>query len=183
MSKRGEKCPHCGGDIIDILVIDGRDERFSFLGLDGIITASCCPICVTLSEGISNRFSLDGTNEILEYDGENENYFREDIIDEMVNNRFIVSAKEKPLFYGAFTDDVNTIGGFGNWIQDWEYRECPECGKKMKYLAQIHWDTIMDSAEGTLYIEICPNCKIVTEDLLIGYKIGNIESVQNAERK
>ena len=67
--KRGEKCPHCGGEIIDILVIDGRDERFSFLGLDGIITASCCPNCVTLSEGISNRFSLDGTNEILEYEG------------------------------------------------------------------------------------------------------------------
>ena len=160
--KRGEKCPHCGGEIIDILVIDGRDERFSFLGLDGIITASCCPNCVTLSEGISNRFNLDGTNEILEYDGEEENYFREDIIDEMVNNRFVVSTKEKPLFYGAFTDDVNTIGGFGNWIQDWEYRECPECGKKMKYLAQIHWNTIMDSAEGTLYIEICPDCKIIT---------------------
>ena len=148
--------------IIDILVIDGRDEKFSFLGLDGIITASCCPNCVTLSEGISNRFNLDGTNEILEYDGEEENYFREDIIDEMVNNRFVVSDKEKPLFYGAFTDDVNTIGGFASWVQDWEYRECPECGKKMKYLAQIHWDTIMDSAEGTLYIEICPECKIIT---------------------
>ena len=160
--KRGEKCPHCGGEIIDILVIDGRDERFSFLGLDGIITASCCPNCVTLSEGISNRFSLDGANEILEYEGEEENYFRDEIIDEMVNNKFVVSDKEKPLFYGAFTDDVNTIGGFANWIQDWEYRECPECGKKMKYLAQIHWDTIMDCAEGTLYIEICPDCKIIT---------------------
>ena len=147
--KRGEKCPHCGGEIIDILVLDGRDEKFSFLGLDGIITASCCPNCVTLSEGISNRFNLDGTNEILEYDGE-ENYFRENIIDEMVNNRFVLSDTEKPLFYGTFTDDINTIGGFANWIQDWEYRECPECGKKMKYLAQIHWDTIMDSAEGTL---------------------------------
>ena len=132
------------------------------LGLDGVITASCCPNCVTLSEGISNRFNFDGTNEILEYDGEDENYFREDIIDEMVNNKFIVSDKEKPLFYGAFTDDVNTIGGFGNWVQDWEYRECPECGKKMKYLAQIHWDTIMDCAEGTLYIKICPDCKIIT---------------------
>lgn len=160
--KRGEKCPHCGGEMLDILVIDGRDERFSFLGLDGIITVSCCPNCVTLNEGISAKFNLDGTSEVLEYEGEEENYFDEKIIDEMVNNKFVVSSKERPLFYGAFKDDVSTIGGFASWVQDWEYRECPNCKKKMKYLAQIHWDTLIDSAEGTLYIEICPDCKIVT---------------------
>ena len=97
---------------------------------------------------------------MLDYEGEEENYFSEDIIDEMVNNKFVVSMKEKTLFYGAFGDDVSTIGGFASWVQDWEYRECPECGKKMKYLAQIHWDTIMDSAEGTLYIEICQIVKL-----------------------
>lgn len=160
--KRGEKCHHCGGEMLDILVIDGRDERFSFLGLDGIITVSCCPNCVTLSEGISTKFNLDGTSEVLEYEGEEENYFDEKIIDEMVENKFVVSSKERSLFYGAFKDDVSTIGGFASWVQDWEYRECPNCKKKMKYLAQIHWDTLIDSAEGTLYIEICPDCKIVT---------------------
>lgn len=160
--KRGEKCPHCGCEMIDILVIDGRDEKFSFLGLDGIITASCCPNCVTLSEGISNKFNLDGTSEILEFEGEEENYFNNETINKMTENKFIVSDKEKSLFYGSFESDVSTIGGFANWVQDWEYRECPECGKKMKYLAQIHWDTIIDSAEGTLFIEICPDCKIIT---------------------
>ena len=34
--------------------------------------------------------------------------------------------------------------------------------KKMKYLAQIHWDTIEECAEGTLYIEICPDCRMIT---------------------
>ena len=80
----------------------------------------------------------------------------------MVENKYVVSEKERSLFYGAFNDDINTIGGFANWVQDWEYRECPECGKKMKYLAQIHWDTMIDSAEGTLFVEICPDCKIIT---------------------
>lgn len=56
--------------MLDILVIDGRDERFSFLGLDGIITVSCCPNCVTLCEGISTKFNLDGTSEVLDYEGE-----------------------------------------------------------------------------------------------------------------
>ena len=160
--KRGEKCPHCGCELVDILVLDGRDPRFSFLGIDGIITASCCPNCVTLSEGISSRFTPDGKSEILEFEGIEENYFSDEVVNKMAENRFVVSEKERPLFYGAFNDDVNTIGGFASWVQDWEYRECPECGKKMKYLAQIHWDTVEDCAEGTLYIEICPDCRIIT---------------------
>ncbi len=161
--KRGEKCPHCGCELVDILIIDGKDERFSFLGIDGIITASCCPNCITLAaDGISNRFSLDGKNEILEFEGMEENYYRDEEIESMINNYFVVSEKERSLFYGAYGDDVNTIGGYASWVQDWEYRECPECGKKMKYLAQIHWDTINDCAEGTLYIEICPDCRIIT---------------------
>ena len=32
----------------------------------------------------------------------------------------------------------------------------------MKYLAQIQWDTLMDGTEGTLYIELCPDCHIVS---------------------
>lgn len=39
---------------------------------------------------------------------------------------------------------------------------CPHCGKPMKYLAQIQWDTLFDGTEGTLYIEFCPDCKIVS---------------------
>lgn len=31
--KRGEKCPHCGCELVDILVIDGRDERLAFWDL------------------------------------------------------------------------------------------------------------------------------------------------------
>ena len=67
-----------------------------------------------------------------------------------------------PLFYGAACQDVNTIGGFANWVQDAEYTTCPHCGKPMKYLAQIQWDTVFDCAEGTLYVEFCPDCHIVS---------------------
>ena len=129
---------------------------------DGIITASCCPNCIFLSEGQSNKFTLGGKSEILEYEGIEENYYTEEMIEDMVSNKLVLSEIERPLFYGAFNCDVNTIGGFASWMQDWEYRECPECGKKMRYLAQIHWDTIEDFAEGTLYIEICTDCKVIT---------------------
>ena len=52
-----------------------------------------------------------------------------------------------PCFMGAAREDVNTIGGFANWVQDAEYTICPHCGKPMKYLAQIQWDTVFDCAE------------------------------------
>ena len=32
---REDTCPHCGGRMVDMLVLDGRDERLKFLGLDG----------------------------------------------------------------------------------------------------------------------------------------------------
>ena len=72
------------------------------------------------------------------------------------------SPPESTLFYGAACDDVNTIGGFANWVQDAEYTICPHCGKPMKYLAQIQWDTVYDCAEGTLYVEFCPDCQILS---------------------
>lgn len=159
--KRGEKCPHCGCELLDMLVIDGSDEKFSFLGIDGIITAACCPNCVTLSEGISCKFDLNGKSELLPYEGEQENYYSEEYFEKMIQNTYAVSPQKKSLFHSAFSDDVHTIGGFASWVQDAEYKKCPTCGKKMKYLAQIHWG-MLDDGEGTLYFEICPECRIIT---------------------
>lgn len=57
----------------------------------------------------------------MDYEGIDENYFEHsDCIDQMAENKYVVSEKERPLFYGAFNDDVNTIGGFASWVQDWE---------------------------------------------------------------
>ena len=39
---------------------------------------------------------------------------------------------------------------------------CLHCGKPMKYLAQIQGDTVFDRAEGTLYVEFCPDCQLVS---------------------
>lgn len=51
---------------VDMLVLDGRDERLKFLGLDGILTAACCPNCVPFAETAAfNRFTLDGGSEVI----------------------------------------------------------------------------------------------------------------------
>lgn len=53
------------------------------------------------------------------------------------------------------------MGGFGFWIQDCEIKLCPDCGKPMKYLAQIQWDTVLEETEGNAYLEICRDCRII----------------------
>ena len=151
-----------------VLVLDGRDERLKFLGLDGILTATCCPNCVGFLKGPAfNRFTLDGgvevfPSELFDGAGKMDCYVRPEEYKALTENRFILGKSSVPLFYGAACEDVNTIGGFANWVQDWEYTACPHCGKPMKYLAQIQWDTLMDGTEGTLYVEFCPDCHIVS---------------------
>ena len=165
---REDTCPHCGGRMVDMLVLDGRDERLKFLGLDGILTATCCPNCVGFLKGPAfNRFSLDGGVEIFPselYDGSErmDCYVSPEDYKALAENPFVLGKTPVPLFYGAACEDVNTIGGFANWVQDAEYTTCPHCGKPMKYLAQIQWDTVMDGTEGTLYIEFCPDCRMVS---------------------
>jgi hypothetical protein len=165
---REEPCPRCGGKMADMLVLDGRDERLKFLGLDGILTATCCPNCVGFLKGLAfNRFALDGGVEIFPselFDGAEKMdcYVRPEDYEALAGNSFVLGKEPVPLFYGTACEDVNTIGGFANWVQDWEYAVCPSCGKPMKYLAQIQWDTVMDGTEGTLYIEFCPDCHIVS---------------------
>ncbi|MDE7478076.1 MAG: hypothetical protein K2M91_09025 [Lachnospiraceae bacterium] len=41
-----EKCPSCGSSYVNILVIDGRDERLSFLGINGKIKIKYCESCL-----------------------------------------------------------------------------------------------------------------------------------------
>ena len=165
---RKDSCPHCGGRMVDMLVLDGRDERLKFLGLDGILTATCCPNCVGFLKGPAfNRFTLDGGVEVFPselFDGAEkmECYIRPEDYKVLAENSFVLGQAPVPLFYGAVCEDVNTVGGFANWVQDWEYTACPHCGKPMKYLAQIQWDTVFDCAEGTLYVEFCPECHIVS---------------------
>ena len=160
---REDRCPHCKGRVVDILTLDGRDGRLSFLGLDGIITATCCPNCVPWEEPAYSRFTLDGGSEaVFPYSyGAGEEDEGDWGMEEYADNPYVLGMEPVPLFYGAEFDDTCTVGGFPFWIQDAQYYPCPDCGKTMKYLAQVKWGAL-DFMEGTLYIEICPDCRVVS---------------------
>ncbi len=165
--KRTDNCPHCRGKLVDILSVDGTDKRLDFLEIPGKITATCCPNCICFTEFGFSRFQLDGSSEAcFPYVGltnNEENYMSEENYEELENNGFELSKKEKPLFYGANDWEAVTLGGFAHWIQDCKISMCPKCGNSMRYLAQLSWESIMnDLYEGTLYIEVCPDCKVVS---------------------
>ena len=147
---------------------DGRDERLKCLGLDGILTATCCPNCVGFLKGpVFNHFTMDGGAEVFPsefFDGAEKTdcYICPEDYKAPTENFFVLGKAPVPLFYGTACADVNTIGGFANWVENWEYATCPHGGKPMKYLAQIQRGTVIDGTEGTLYIEFCPDCRIVS---------------------
>ncbi len=113
-------CLHCGGQMVDMLVLDGRDERLKFLGLNGILTAACCPNCVGFLKGPAyNRFTLDGDvevfpSELFDGAGKMDCYVRPEDYKALTGNTFVLGKSPVPLFYGASCEDVNTIGGFAN---------------------------------------------------------------------
>ena len=162
---RSENCPDCHTKMVDLLVLNGRDPRLQFLGIDGIFTATCCPNCVSYSEGVFSRFTLEGGSEPIQNDSQFEDFgYRHRLTKEELQCFIDNSAKlglsqhSAPIFYGSDSDILNTIGGFAGWVQDPDYIACPDCGKSMRYLAQLHWDTLIEGMEGTLFIEVCTDC-------------------------
>ncbi|MEC0090806.1 hypothetical protein [Paenibacillus macquariensis] len=156
-----QHCPHCGCRLIDILRLDGLDERFSFLAVDGVLAIPICPNCITFTEETFLRYGEDGRSEILlgEPPFETENYCTEADLLEMSQNQLTLSTEAVPKYYASGGDEVITIGGWPDWVQDVQFGTCPDCSQTMKFLAALPWDVLMDGSEGTLYIEICTDCR------------------------
>ncbi len=161
--KTEEKCPKCGCTIVNLIEIDGRDPRLDFIGIAGNIKAKCCPNCVMFSGPQFCRYTINGESEIL-YNDDNfmtENVWRDEEIDELSSNSYILGSNPVSLRYAADWYCGSSVGGFAIWIQDHEYELCPDCQNPMKYLAQIQWDAVSGGSEGYAYIEICTDCNII----------------------
>ncbi|MDR1153812.1 MAG: hypothetical protein LBL04_03805, partial [Bacteroidales bacterium] len=67
------------------------------------------------------------------------------------------------LFFARGNDEsIITVGGFAAWVQDFQYDACPGCGRVMRYFASVPWNALSDWTEGTLFLEICPDCQIIS---------------------
>lgn len=159
---KADSCSICNCQIVNILTVDGTDERLSFLGLSGKIVIPVCPNCASMCEKTIIRYCVDGesTFEIVD-PYTDENYLSEADVEKMINNKLTLSKTSKPTYFACGNDELSTIGGTPQWVQDWQYENCPDCQKKMKLLSALSWDQILGSAEGTLYLEICIDCAVV----------------------
>ncbi len=161
---REDICPHCGSHLTDILTLNGKDERLAFLNLPGVVKIPICPMCAAMCERTIIRYTPNGdsTMEIDSpfWDG---GKMSDDEYAAMTSKAFALAKKSEPLFFARGSDEsIITIGGFANWIQDFQYDLCPDCGKTMRYFASVPWNTLSDYTEGTLYLEICPDCRIIS---------------------
>ncbi|MDR2771230.1 MAG: DUF4240 domain-containing protein [Clostridiales Family XIII bacterium] len=157
-----EFCAHCGCELVDLLVIDCDSEQLAYLGLSGMGTISV-PICPNCAGKCIIRCVPGGRGkpEIVEsfFD---ENYFDADALARLTSGRLSLSAEPMPPYFNFCPQEVATVGGRGNWVQDPQFADCPDCGRRMKLFAQLAWDRLLDDfAEGTLYVEICPECRIM----------------------
>lgn len=160
---REDKCPCCGGRLMDVLTLDGDDPRLQFLGIKGKLSIPCCPNCVSAYPFAFAKAEPGGKSELLfpypEMQENEECSFSESDWQQARCNKLVISKEKKPPFYGLYRGG-DTLGGFGDWIQDCEAPSCHECGKPMRLLAQVAWETLLnDFAEGTLYISYCPDCR------------------------
>lgn len=160
--KTEETCPHCGCRIVNLLEIDGRDPRLDFLEIKGVIKAKCCPNCLAFSSGEFCRYSVDGESRIISGEDRcDKDYLKDEGVNELAGNTYVLGDTPVPPRYTCDWEGGSAIGGFAFWIQDCDIKLCPDCGKPMKYLAQIQWDTVIDCAEGNAYFEICRDCGII----------------------
>lgn len=157
-----ETCSICSCQTVNILIIDGLDKRLSFLGIKGKVKIPICPNCASMCEKTIIRYTIDGesTFEIVESFGD-ENYISKEDFEKFTTNKFVLSQSQKPIYFACANDEVSTIGGKAEWVQSWQYENCPDCQKKMKLLSSLSWNQVYDGSEGTLYIQICTDCSVV----------------------
>ncbi len=157
----GENCPVCNCQTVNMLTLNGNDPRLAFLQIPGTVKLPLCPNCASMCEKTIIRYGINGESTFEITDPfETENYISEADFEKMTANKLALSQVPKPLYFAGGNDDVSTIGGHPDWVQDAQYENCPDCQKKMKLLAAITWDQILEHSEGTLYLEICTDCSV-----------------------
>ena len=156
-------CSRCGARLFEIIRIDGRDPRLAFLKIDGVLSIKGCMSCLYWDDGYFTGYDLQGNSWPLteyEQDPNCECTISEDDYQKMAANTWVLGPESASLRWHADWDMGSSIGGYAFWVQDVDIKTCPKCGKPMKYLAQIQWDTVEEFAEGYGYIEICPDCQV-----------------------
>lgn len=80
------------------------------------------------------------------------------IADEDWGKKCFTLSKEPVSKYHCSEWEGSAVGGVPQYIDDAAYAVCPECGKRMRHLAQLGEEY---TQYGTIYAQICTDCRII----------------------
>lgn len=150
-----DNCPHCGSSYVNILTLDGRDPRLNFLGIKGKIKIKTCHACLPWEENIFCKYEEDGESKVILQESGCGEFSEDEYFDK---EECFVLSKEPVAKYYCSEWKGSAVGGAPKYINDASYPICPECGKRMKHLAQLGEDY---TGYGNIYVWVCTDCKIV----------------------
>lgn len=151
-------CAGCGSRLVNLIELDGRDERLKFLGINGKLALKSCLNCVPFNENGFVRFDLNGWSEIVPEKCYAEQADDPDWVDDLTENTFALADKTMPEYFPFDDGTGSAVGGFPFWIDDCIIKDCPDCGKPMICLAQLGEEA--HGYEGNIVIEICRECNV-----------------------
>lgn len=149
-----DRCPHCGSRYVDILVVDGKNPKLAFLGIEGKIKIKTCESCIPWGGFIFCKYEEDGESKVICQDTGDGDLIEDEDWD---NESCFVLSKEPVAQHYCSEWEGSAVGGVPKYVDDADYAVCPECGKRMKHLAQLGGEY---TGYGNIYVQICTECKI-----------------------
>lgn len=166
---REDTCAHCGGRLVNAIVIDGHDKRLSFLGIHGVFSAPSCLDCALISRISYSSFDSNCSFAaptsspffpFVGYVGDGTSYFAEAIYEETTTSTWALTTNPVSSLYPTEVWEYNSVGGYPAWVQDADYPKCTSCHKTMMYVAQFQWASVWQDASDTFFIFVCTTCNI-----------------------
>ncbi len=161
-----DTCPWCGRHIVNFFEFDLRGDLLNFLPVcGGRLTIATCETCAAFSGGLFMKAGPDGGT----------SWYPGNERPRIVRER---SANEEPWYQASklrispqqrlphrsedwLKQDLHSqIGGLPGWIGDAAYCKCPQCNKRLMFIAQLAVRDIIHPADGMYYALMCPDCWI-----------------------
>lgn len=159
----GRPCPKCGHPLHRLLRLDpvpaglgiSSQDRVEFLWCPGLACAG----------GWYARHGADGTPAEItvapgppgEDLGSMEDWFIAEAPVDLVRLGERWRRQDWALSNGR--ENLHRVGGAPTWIQYADYRDCPDCARTMRAVAQIAVEDLWD-AEGMCYLQWCDDCAV-----------------------
>jgi uncharacterized protein with PIN domain len=150
---KGENCPFCKNELSSFIKLPINEKETEL---------TICPICscyhpVYMTIDNTGKSHWHSQNQKWKHLGDGYEF------DPIEENTLTVTNEQRKAentisqFVGI---SKSQIGGYPTWIQDAEFLNCPECNSKMKFIAQIDMEDVMEYGEGIYYFHYCEKCDI-----------------------